>query len=285
MPELPEVETIVRCLKSLEGETLHKVEVLSSEILKIPPESFTQNSVHKKIQALTRKGKYIVFLLEDSSKIVFHLGMTGQILLEGPADSKEEGHAPRAFRRAYSLPDKHTHLILHAGSQRLFYRDVRKFGFVDFILSGEARGESYFSKLGWDPLDVGEEFLIERVKKRKARIKPLLLSQKVVAGLGNIYVDETLFRAGIHPLRKAAALSQGRLHRLFESMRAVLKEAIHRGGSSIDDYVHPDGSRGAFQKYHRIYGRQGEPCPQCGVEIRKIKLAGRGTTYCPHCQR
>ena len=270
MPELPEIEIIVQDLRRLQGKVVERIQLYSDEILRTPARYWQNCLCQKRLLAVTRKAKYILFRLENSLKLIMHLGMTGQLLLrEFPSD----------------LPDKHTHMLIDFGTDKLYYRDIRKFGFVDLARFENAVSDSYFKNVGYDPLEIGRETWVPLLKKSKARIKPLLLSQKLVAGLGNIYVDETLFRAGIHPKRKASQLSTKRLAQLYDAMRLVLEEAIQNGGSSIDDYVHPDGSRGSFQLSHQVYGKEGRPCPQCGRVIKKIKLGGRGTSFCSHCQR
>ncbi len=271
MPELPEVENIVRGLQDLLGKTIREVRILSSQILRSPTHFSSAKLSQKRLLAITRKGKHILFHVEDSLKLIVHLGMTGQIL--------------RDFLQEMDLPDKHTHMIVDFGREKLYYRDVRKFGFVDCVLLDDASLDRYFKNIGQDPLEVEKGSLVSLLKKRRTRIKPLLLSQNPVAGLGNIYTDETLFEAGIHPKRKASRLSEQRLLRLCDAMRFVLQEAIQKGGSSIDDYVRPDGSKGSFQLSHQVYGREGQPCLKCGSLIKKIKLCGRGTSFCPHCQR
>jgi formamidopyrimidine-DNA glycosylase len=269
MPELPEVENIVRDLAPLVGRRLNGAEAARSRPLRCDPETLVAELPGKRLLALARKGKHVIFEWEGGSKLVVHLGMSGQLLLRGE------------FTR---LVEKHVHLVLHFGHESLVYQDPRKFGFVDF-LTPDISVESYLGRLGWDALELAEPVFVSLMKRSRARIKPLLLNQKVVSGLGNIYVDESLFQAGIHPMRRAYRLSEVRLARLSEAVRAVLREAIRRGGSSFRTFLRPDGSPGAFQGFHRVYGRGGEPCYRCGASIRKITLGGRGTSFCPRCQK
>lgn len=271
MPELPEVENIVRALRKLNGRRVSSVQVFNNEVLERPSSVFCRELLRKKLIAVERRGKYILFRFEKEWILVMHLGMTGQAILE---------EVPLALP-----PDKHTHALIDFEGQVLYYRDVRKFGFLDFRQFDEKGLGEYFSRIGCDPFSVAKETFISLFKKSHARIKPLLLSQKLVAGLGNIYVDETLFHAGISPRARAFRLSRSRLARFFDAMQGVLEEAIEKGGSSIDDYVRPDGSCGSFQECHQVYGRAGEPCRRCGIPIKKIKMGGRGTSFCPRCQR
>ncbi len=192
----------------------------------------------------------------DKGTLTIHLGMTGKLLVAGK-------------------PGPHTHGVFTLDDGLLLYDDPRQFGRI--ALSGEPQ-------LGPEPLDIGLDEFRTRLR-RKARIKSLLLNQRFLAGLGNIYVDESLFAAGIHPLATAARLSAARAGRLHHAIREILTEAIASGGSSISDYVDAEGRQGWFQVRHRVYGREGQPCVNCGAPIRKMVVAQRGTHYCPRCQR
>lgn len=273
MPELPEVETIVRNLKALEGTAIRGARVYCRAILKNPSSLPERVLPGKTISEIKRRGKYLLFALDDGWKLILHLGMTGQILLR------------REAAGSAALPDKHTHFALQTDGLDFYFRDIRKFGFVDLARLDAAAESLYFAHLGSEPFGLEESSFVARLKKCRARIKPLLLGQKIVAGIGNIYADETLFEAGIRPTRRASGLSSRRVLRLLGAMRRVLGEAVENGGSSIDDYVLPDGSRGRYQRYHRVYGKGGRPCPACGTSIRKIVVGGRGTCFCPACQR
>jgi len=268
MPELPEVENIVKALSPLTGKTVTSVRVFHEEVLEISSRTFCRELAGKKLTSLERKGKYILFRFGPEWAMVMHLGMTGQAIL----DPEER-------------PDKHTHVRIDFGDTSFCYRDIRKFGFLDLRRFDPQSLREYFNHIGCDPFQVRKENFISLFKKSDARIKPLLLSQKLVSGLGNIYVDETLFQAGISPRARASRLSRNSLGLYFDVMRGVLKEAIEKGGSSIDDYVRPDGSCGSFQECHQVYGKAGQPCPRCGTSIRKIKMGGRGTSFCPRCQK
>lgn len=246
MPELPEVETVVRGLQQvLPGKRILAVENAPAE------------AVQQRIQAVSRYGKFIV--LHTSAGLLFvHLGMTGQLTV-----SEESGKFTRA--RLW-LED----LVLR-------YDDIRKFGKI-FWQQG-------FPQRGPDPLELtGSQFAL-LAKARRARIKALLLDQKFLRGMGNIYTDEALFRAGIHPLAQAAKLSINRLEALHAAIVEVLGAAIAAGGSSISDYVDSRGEKGRYQLQHQVYGKQGQPCPRCGTELQRILVTQRGTTFCRNCQR
>ena len=214
------------------------------------------------IQGIQRRGKFIVMAL-DRGTLTVHLGMTGKLLLEGGLLSRSQSaHTYGTF-------------VLDQGVLR--YHDPRQFGRIQW--------NADFERLGPEPLEISLDHFVERLRRRKARVKSLLLNQRFLAGLGNIYVDESLAIAGIHPLAIASRLSVRRAAVLHRAVQEVLTLAIQHGGSSISDYVDANGNRGWFQMLHRVYGREGEPCLACGTPIRKIIVAQRGTHYCPRCQR
>ena len=214
------------------------------------------------VQSVSRRGKFILLKL-DSGVFTVHLGMTGKLLV---SQNDMKARTP------------HTYGIFVLDQGVLLYDDPRQFGKIEW---GSVRAD----RLGPEPLEIGLEEFVKRLKKHKSRIKPLLLNQKFLAGVGNIYADESLFSAGIHPLANASRLSPARAAALHQSIREVLAFAIRQGGSSISDYVDAEGNRGYFQIHHKVYGREGEPCAACGTPIRKIIVGQRGTHYCPRCQR
>ena len=216
----------------------------------------------RRIAGVQRYGKFILMSLEGGGYLVVHLGMTGRLLLGGP-----EG--------------KHTHAILTLDRGVLLYDDSRQFGCIQFSEEFPER----VAKLGPEPLEVPFEDFAAALKRRKTRIKALLLNQSFLRGLGNIYADEALFRAGIHPLAVASRLRRDRARRLHEAIIAVLTEAIAAGGSSISDYVDAQGRKGFFQFSHRVYQRTGEPCLACGTPIRRVLVAQRSSHFCPQCQK
>ncbi|HEV3201550.1 MAG TPA: bifunctional DNA-formamidopyrimidine glycosylase/DNA-(apurinic or apyrimidinic site) lyase [Bryobacteraceae bacterium] len=278
MPELPEVETVTRSIAPLVGRHIVSAEFRSTRVLRGgDPDRMAARIQGLRIAAVKRYGKFILMSLDGSSSsasgsaaslaagqgyLVIHLGMTGRLLLGGPAG-------------------KHTHAILTLDRGVLLYDDSRQFGCVQFSEEFPHR----VAKLGPEPLDVPYEEFASALKRRKTRIKALLLNQAFLRGMGNIYADEALFRAGIHPLAMAARLRGERPRRLFDAIRAVLTEAIAAGGSSISDYVDAQGRKGFFQLSHRVYQRTGEPCLTCRAPIRRILVAQRSSHFCPKCQK
>ena len=268
MPELPEVETIARGLdKRVSGDRIESVWIGSKpEPLKSSARTIARTLEGARIQQVRRVGKHIVFdLAAGSDEIrqwIVHLGMTGRMLVVNPE----------------SEPVNHTHLIARLKSGReLRFIDPRRFGRL------EVRRSS-FAGPGTEPLQVGTEEFTRLFRRSKAPIKAALLNQKLLHGVGNIYADESLFRAGIRPRRRANSITAAEYSRLHRALQQVLKEAIAAGGSSVSDYVDSNGEEGFFQFQHRVYGREGEPCLKCKTPIKKIVVGGRGTHYCPKCQ-
>ena len=291
MPELPEVETIVRGLdKRVAGDTVESVWIGSKrQPLKSPAGVIAATLEGKRIVHVHRAGKHIVFDLEGTAhprqgrravrgktraaplhqldaptaQWIVHLGMTGRMVVSEPAAEIA----------------KHTHLIAKLASGReLRFIDPRMFGRLS-VHAGE------FDPGGVEPLEVSEERFVALFRGHKTPIKSALLNQKLLRGVGNIYADESLFRAGIRPRRRAATITRERLGKLHRAVREVLREAIALGGSSISDYVDADGEEGFFQLQHRVYGREGEPCLVCETAIRRVVLAGRSSHYCSKCQK
>ena len=263
MPELPEVETVTRSIVPLVGRRILSAEFRCLRILRGGhPEEMAAAIQGRRIASVKRYGKFILISLEGGGYLVIHLGMTGRLLLSGPAG-------------------KHTHAILTLDRGVLLYEDSRQFGCIQYSPDFPKR----VAKLGPEPLEVSFEEFAAALRRRKTRIKSLLLNQSFLRGMGNIYADEALFRAGIHPLAIASRLRRDRVRRLYQAIRAVLKEAIAAGGSSISDYVDANGQKGFFQFSHRVYRRTGEPCLKCGTPIRRVLVAQRSSHYCPKCQR
>jgi formamidopyrimidine-DNA glycosylase len=263
VPELPEVETVVRSLARLVGRRIVAAEFRCRRVLRGgDPDGMAARIEGRGIAGVQRYGKFILVSLQDGGYLVIHLGMTGRLLLGGPAG-------------------KHTHAILTLDRGVLLYDDSRQFGCIQFSEEFPER----VARLGPEPLEVPFEDFAAALKRRKTRIKALLLNQSFLRGLGNIYADEALFRAGIHPLAVAARLRRDRARRLYEAIIAVLTEAIAAGGSSISDYVDAQGRKGFFQLSHRVYQRTGEPCVTCGTPIRRLLVAQRSSHFCPKCQR
>ena len=273
MPELPEVETIVRGLApAICGRTIDRAELLFKPLLRRGPKGGLAALAGRRVLGARRRGKMALIECEGGITLVFHLKMTGQLLLAAP------GAEP---------PDKHTRLVVkfRDGGPELWFRDIRKFGFLVCVSGDPEAGCAELACLGPEPLGLGLEEFVRALGKRKGRIKGVLLDQTVIAGIGNIYADEMLFDAAIHPETPASALSKNDVARLWGSMRKVLAAAIEAKGSSLRDYVDADGRAGEFQLSHKVYGREGEPCMRCGRPVRRIVVGGRGTYFCPRCQR
>jgi formamidopyrimidine-DNA glycosylase len=274
MPELPEVETVVRTLRTLVmGKTIERVSVLLPRIVRRPDdvEVFKAQLVGQTIREIRRRAKFIQFVL-DRDMLISHLRMEGRY----------------GLYREDEPVEKHTHVMFHfTDGTELRYRDVRQFGTMDLVPLGMESQVGPLVKLGVEPLD--ESFtpaLLRRILKgRTTKIKPLLLNQECIVGLGNIYVDESLFRAGIHPERAAGKLTAKQVEKLHASIVATLSEAVEQGGSSIKSYVNGQGEMGMFQQYLYVYGRKGEPCRVCGEPIIRFVVGGRGTHICPKCQK
>ncbi|MBI3477047.1 MAG: bifunctional DNA-formamidopyrimidine glycosylase/DNA-(apurinic or apyrimidinic site) lyase [Acidobacteria bacterium] len=283
MPELPEVETIVRGLeKRVAGDTIDSVWIGSrKQPLKSTAAKIASTLEGKRILRVHRAGKHILFDLDgpapgekrtrratasnnnQPAQWIVHLGMTGRMTVCEPGDEIA----------------KHTHLIAKLASGReLRFVDPRMFGKLGVHPGG-------FDPGGVEPLEVGEEAFVKLFRGRKTPIKSALLNQKLLRGVGNIYADEGLFRAGVRPRRRASSLTRDDLHRLYLSVREVLQEAIALGGSSVSDYVDADGEEGFFQLQHRVYGREGEPCLVCRTPVKRVVLIGRSSHYCAKCQK
>jgi len=267
MPELPEVETTVRGLEAvLDGRRLVRVEPRRADLRREIPQDLGQRLTGARVTRLGRRAKYGLIDTDRGDTLVFHLGMSGHWRID-PA----------------SL-DTHDHLLLETDEgRRLTLNDARRFGTLDLVPTAKLDDWPAFAALGPEPFDLDPKWLRDRFKGRSAPIKVLLLDQRIVAGLGNIYACEALYHAGIHPARAAGSLSLPRLRRLAVAMARVIDEAIAAGGSSLRDFVSPDGTLGYFSKRFAVYDREGLPCGNAGV-VRRIVQGGRSTFYCPKCQ-
>jgi formamidopyrimidine-DNA glycosylase len=266
MPELPEVETIARGLnKRVAGDVIESVWIGSKpQPLKSSAKEIVKVLEGARINKVTRVGKHIVVDLAPSGEWIVHLGMTGQILVATPKSDLA----------------KHTHLVAKLSSGReLRFVDSRRFGRLSVH-----KPENAFAAQGGEPLEVSEEEFIKLFKGRKTPIKSALLNQKLLSGVGNIYADESLFRAGIRPRRRVNTITSDQLRKLYKAMREVLKEAIKAGGSSVSDYVDADGEEGFFQLQLRVYMRTSEPCLTCKTLVKRVVIGGRSSHYCPRCQ-
>ncbi|HXA75698.1 MAG TPA: bifunctional DNA-formamidopyrimidine glycosylase/DNA-(apurinic or apyrimidinic site) lyase [Candidatus Acidoferrales bacterium] len=273
MPELPEVETVVRGLRAvLPGRRILTVRLGKTDFIE-DPAALERDLPGSRIASVRRHGKFVVVDLEASRdgapnfSLLVHLGMTGQIVV-GPLE-------------APIVP--HTHVFFALDDGREFrYTDIRRFGKMRILSSGTQ--ETALGKLGLDPLEATQSEFFAQLRGRRARIKALLLDQHVLRGMGNIYTDESLWRARIHPMRLGANLKNAELHRLHRAVREVLEEAIRMRGSSVSDYVDSEGRRGTFQQRHRVYQRKGKKCFRGDGLICRAIVAGRSSYYCPGCQ-
>jgi formamidopyrimidine-DNA glycosylase len=275
VPELPEVETIrARLAPALTGRRIERVEIADERLTRPdPPEAIAATLTGERIVDVGRRGKYLIFAFESGRHLLVHLRMTGNV--QYPA---EGGFAADPYRRAV--------VRLDDGSD-VAYRDVRRFGTWALLEPGESEEYLAQRRLGREPLERGftTAELERALAGRKAPIKSALLDQRAAAGVGNIYADEALWRARIHPLQPAGALTREELSALRKGIRDALTMGIARQGATLRDYRDPRGRRGRMQDDFRVYGRAGEPCHRCGTPIEKIRAAGRGTWYCPSCQR
>ena len=274
MPELPEVETIRLALEPhVVGRRFERVEIHDPRLVRpFEPLAVAAELEGERVAALERRGKYLVVRFESGRVLLIHLRMTGSLRHARHGELGDD-----AYRRAV--------VNLDDGSD-VAYRDVRRFG-TWHLLEPEEVDEYLARRLGGEPLErtFTAKRLGERLAGRRAPLKAALLDQRTVAGLGNIYVDEALWRARLHPLREAGTLDGDELRRLAKGIRESLRAGLARQGASLRDYATPDGSRGRAQERFRVYGRVGEPCARCGTPIDKIRVGGRGTWYCPSCQR
>jgi formamidopyrimidine-DNA glycosylase len=287
MPELPEVETVRRGLEpALAGARLVRVEARRPDLRFALPEDFVQRLTGARIESLSRRAKYLLAPLDRGDTLVMHLGMSGRFDVERSGMAERPGE----FHRAAPRDPKHDHVVFQTeAGARVTYSDPRRFGFMDLIPTADLDTHPWFAGMGPEPLGPGfDAALLGRAfAGRKQSPKTLLLDQRIVAGLGNIYVCEALHHARISPLKPAGRVSRPKLAALAEAIRLVLQEAIAAGGSTLRDYAGADGALGYFQHRFKVYDREGEPClrPGCGGIIRRIVQAGRSTFYCPACQR
>lgn len=270
MPELPEVEVIARGLDAtLAGRTIVSADAVGLTRLSEPASSLVPRVTGRTIVRAFRRAKVLLLEMDDGAFLVFHLKMTGRVV-HGPARDAE----------------RHDRILFHLDDGSLLsFADMRKFGYVRVFTPEELAQWDFLKRVGPEPLETAPEDLARRIAGRRSAIKALLLNQSVVAGVGNIYADESLFRAGLHPETRGDRIGRARATALFSHLQDVLRLAISENGSSISDYVNARGDAGAFQNSFNVYGRKGEPCKQCGETLRAVTVAGRTSTFCPHCQR
>ncbi|WP_336096730.1 bifunctional DNA-formamidopyrimidine glycosylase/DNA-(apurinic or apyrimidinic site) lyase [Roseovarius sp. CH_XMU1461] len=283
MPELPEVETVRRGLAPvMEGGTIARAEVNRPDLRWPFPDRMADRLAGQKVTALRRRSKYILADLASGETLLIHLGMSGRMLISGDAQGR--------FVHDHPAPEKHDHVVLHmADGARITFNDPRRFGAMDLLPTDGAEAHPLLAVLGPEPLGNGfhEEYFVAALKTRTMPAKSALLDQRIVAGLGNIYVCEALFRAGISPKRRVNNLSSARIASLVPIIRDVLGDAIAAGGSSLRDFRQADGELGYFQHNFDVYDREGQPCrrPGCDGIVARVVQSGRSSFYCPRCQR
>lgn len=283
MPELPEVETVRAGIDPvMTGAKMAKVDVRRPDLRWPFPERMAERLTGALVTALRRRSKYILADLSTGETLIIHLGMSGRILVSGDALGR--------FHHDHPAPEKHDHVVFDMDNgARITFNDPRRFGAMDLGSTAALEDHWLIKGIGPEPLGnaFDEDYLIQKLKSRNSPIKTALLDQKLVAGLGNIYVCEVLHRTGISPVRKASRISSTRVATLVPAIRTVLSEAIAAGGSSLRDYKQADGELGYFQHTFRVYDREGAPCPtpSCSGQITRIVQSGRSSFYCPSCQR
>lgn len=278
MPELPEVETIKRGLaKFILKKKITKIEVLNEK-------SFLGSQTTGTVENLRRFGKALVLDLDNGKSLMIHLRMTGQLIYDGK-ERYAAGHPSDNFTAA--LPNKQTRVILRFENGTLYFNDQRKFGFIKVLPTSEVENDSFIKKLAPEPWAMSPDELYEKLQRHKnSLIKPTILDQTIICGLGNIYADESLFMSKIHPERRAGTVTKAETEKLLKSAREVMEKSIASGGSTMATYVKADGTKGDYlEKFAQVFHREGKPCPRCGTKIEKIKVGGRGTHFCPNCQR
>ncbi len=283
MPELPEVETVRRGLaRVMEGRRIDGVRVARRDLRRPLPADFEQRLIGRTVTAIGRRAKYLTIDLDDGTVVLAHLGMSGRIVIDDGAPGRLARNTGRAA--------DHEHIVFVLGNATMIrYADPRRFGLMDLARRETLDAHELLAHLGPEPTSEAFDgpMLARRLANKRTPIKAALLDQRVVAGLGNIYVCEALYAAGISPRRLAANIGAARAARLAQAIRATLAAAIEAGGSSLRDYVAPDGELGYFQHRFKVYDREGEPCPgcTCGGGVRRIVQSGRSTFYCPRRQR
>jgi formamidopyrimidine-DNA glycosylase len=282
MPELPEVETVRRgLLPVLEGAVIARAEVNRPDLRWPLPDRMAERLTGRRVNSLRRRSKYMLADLDSGETLLVHLGMSGRMLVSGTQVG--------AFYHDHPAPQKHDHVVLHmADGGRVTFNDARRFGAMDLMPTDREASHPLLAGLGPEPFgnDFNEPYLAARLEGRKTPIKAALLDQRIVAGLGNIYVAETLYRARISPLRLAGELGKAQIHALVPLIREVLAEAIEAGGSSLRDFRQANGDLGYFSKHFQVYDREGEPCetPGCSGLVTRTVQSGRSSFWCPSCQ-
>lgn len=277
MPELPEVETI-RCglAKFIVRDKIKNTKILCAKSFEGQPEKAT-------IKNIRRFGKALIIDLDNDKSLMIHLRMTGQLIYDGK-ERYAAGHPSENFLA--ELPNKQTRVIFELENGTLYFNDQRKFGFIKVLDTKEVENDPFIRKLAKEPWQMSKEEFYEKLQKHSAPVKATILDQTVIAGLGNIYADEALFRAKIHPKTKAKNLTKKDAENLLEAAKYVMEKSIESGGSTLKDYKKADGTKGDYlDKFAQVFNKKGQSCPRCKAKIEKIKVAGRGTHLCPCCQK
>lgn len=287
MPELPEVETIRRGLiKFIKRQKLQQTDILCTK-------SFIGTPTTGMVTDIRRFGKALVIDLDNNKSLMIHLRMTGQLIYDGKEtpNTKKAGNRFAAGHPSDNftdkLPNKQTRVVIEFEDGTLYFNDQRKFGFIKAIKTSEVENDAFIKKLAKEPwMMTTEEFYEKLQRHQNSPIKATILDQSIICGLGNIYADEALFAAKIHPETKSGKLSKSQAELLLKSAAAVMDRSIASGGSTMATYVKADGTKGDYlEKFAQVFRRDGQPCPRCKTKIEKIRVAGRGTHICPHCQR
>ncbi|MBR3164140.1 bifunctional DNA-formamidopyrimidine glycosylase/DNA-(apurinic or apyrimidinic site) lyase [Candidatus Saccharibacteria bacterium] len=289
MPELPEVETIKRgLLTRILNKRIMRIVVLNEKSWRGLP---SERIVGESIVAIERRGKALLLRMSNGLYVMVHLRMTGQIIVDEGESGEEAarfaaGHPDESFRE--KMPGRHTRVVIEfEDGVRLYFNDLRKFGFMKVLDELGVQEERFLRKLGPEPWEMTEDDFWERLQRhRTAPVKAVILNQEVIAGVGNIYADEGCFVARIYPGVRCGELTREEADKLLEGLREVMQASIDSGGSTMKDYVKADGTRGDYlEKFAQVFRRNGKSCRECGAEILKTRVAGRGTHYCPRCQR
>jgi formamidopyrimidine-DNA glycosylase len=289
MPELPEVETIrIGLNKLLPGKTVKAVNFDWQKSFPNAQPDAEKFLIGATITDVKRRAKVLIIDLDSGYSLIIHLKMTGQLVFRSNDDKQRfgAGHPTRSL--VDSLPDKSTHVTLDLADSKLFFNDQRKFGWVRLVPMLEIPLIDFFKKVGPEPLadDFKPKDFIDRLyRRKKSKIKPVLLDQTVIAGVGNIYADESLFAAGIHPETVITDIKKTKLELLFKELQSVLRLSIEKGGSTDKNYVDAEGKKGSYLTFAKVFRRENRPCTVCGATIEKIRVAGRGTHICPNCQK
>jgi len=288
MPELPEVETIRRQLNSfLVGKKIKAVEIFLPKIIKAPQPEFEEAVIGSKIKNVRRRAKILILELSSGHSILIHLKLTGQLIFQESARPRQAEGEAGGIKNRESW--KYTHLIFNFfNGSRLLFNDLRQFGYVKLVKTEKLT--EFLAKENFGPEPLAKSFTFKVFQdilscKPRARVKQFLMDQKNLAGIGNIYSDEILFFAGVHPLRRVGTLKEKEIKKIFEGLKKILQKAIRHRGTSADTYFDAFGQEGKFLKELKVYGREGKNCVKCEGKIKRIKIGGRSAHFCPRCQK